>query len=177
MKKNTFLYIFAIIITILAFNIISLKVDAAVWITPTNMLAEGNITEGGVCQVQKVIKFKNDANKSAIVNITTSDITVIFENNTFELLPYEEKTIYPIVIVEQGKKTGKIYIKNYEIEDSNPITGSKVITTMAITVTSIGTLVNSSISEYESDTSYYYIFFLIIIVILIITFVVIKKKK
>lgn len=177
MKKNMCLYISAIIITILAFNIISPKIDASVWISPMNMLAEGDITEDGVCEVQKVIKFKNDANKSAIVNITTSNITVIFENKTFELLPYEEKTIYPIVIVEQGNRKGKILIKSFETEDSNHTTGSKVVTTMVITVTSIGRLENSSSIEYKLDALFYYIFILIIIVILITVFIMRKKKK
>ena len=181
MKKNTYFYLIIILIIGLVFNITSPKIDAAVWISPMNMLAEGNVTEDGTCQVQKVIKFKNDANKSAIVEITSSNITVLFENNSFELYPYEEKTIHPIIVVEQGKITGKILVKTYDKEDSNQTSGSKVSTTMVITVTSIGTLVNTSSSEnnteYKLDNLYYYILIVIIIGLILISLVLMKKKK
>lgn len=181
MKKNAYLYLIIILIISLAFNITSPKIDAAVWLSPTNMLAKGNVTEDGTCQVQKVIEFINDANKSAIVEISSTNITVIFENNSFELNPHENKTIHPIIVVEQGKKTGKILIKTYDKEDSTQTSGSMVSTTMVITITSIGTLVNSSSSdansEYKLDNLYYYILIIVIAGLILISFVLMKKKK
>jgi len=181
MKKNTYLYLIIVIIIGLAFNISSPRIDAAVGISPMTMLAEGNVTEDETCEVQKVIKFINNANSSAIVELSSSNITVIFENNSFELKPYENKTIHPIVIVEQGKKTGKILVKTYDKEDSTQGSGSMVSNTMVITVTSIGTLVNSSASEHNSeyklDNLYYYVLIIIVVGLIIISFVLMKKKK
>lgn len=181
MQKNLSSTLIIVSITFLTLTSISPIINAAVYISPMNILAEANVTEGGFCQVNKTITLRNDANKSAIVNISSSNINVIFENNTIVLLPYEKKTIHPIVIVEQGKKTGKISIKSYEIDESGQTTGLGVSTTLSIKVTSIGTLVNTSSSEnnseYKIDILYYYVFVVIIIVILIIAFILMKKKK
>ena len=118
---------------------------ALVWISPMKMLAEGNVTDRGICKVEKTIILENDGNKSAFVALNWTEVEVIFEENIFEIKPNERIVIHPTVIVREGRHTGAIILTVYNNNPTVHGVGTKVISNMAITVTALGHRVNSSI--------------------------------
>ncbi|HID24966.1 MAG TPA: hypothetical protein EYP23_00655 [Thermoplasmata archaeon] len=118
---------------------------ALVWITPMKMMATGNISSDlGVASVEKTIILRNDGNKSVFISLNASGINVVFEENSFELQPNEKKTIHPVVLVEEGRRDGVINVVVYEKEEKVEGIGSKVVTSMSISVVTVGERLNSS---------------------------------
>jgi hypothetical protein len=109
-----------------------------VWLTPMKMRADAEIplAEDSV-SVEKVIIFENTGDEPAIISLSASGIEVSFAENDFELGPGEEKTVYPLVEVEEGEHRGGIYVSIRSAGGAEG-TGAGVTTTYEIEVLTVG---------------------------------------
>ena len=113
---------------------------AKVWISPMKMTAYANVSILGSTDVEKCFILRNDANNSAIVEINATGLDITykeFEGNEIELGAGEKIIIHPTIKVEKGRHEGFIKITGLEKNDVGG-TGSHVVSTMSITVTTIG---------------------------------------
>ena len=121
---------------------------AAVYITPMKITAYGNVSILGPEKVEKVIFFRNDGNESVIISLNTtgSEVDISLTKNEFELGAGEEKAIYPIMKVEEGRHEGVIRMVAREKGEIEAGTGAAVFSRMSISVTTIGTQVSPPVA-------------------------------
>ena len=180
MKKISSIYVGILFIIGLCVITFMPMGKAHVWISPMKMLAEGNITDAGFCEVEKAIVLKNSGNDSVIINLTATGIDVSFEDNDFELKAGEEKLIiHPIITVTEGKHEGRIIVRAYEMDIDTGGTGSHAVSSWSIMVTANGTRVSSSAGLDFSDMG---VILLVAAlgggaVIAVVSFIIMKKRK
>ena len=179
MKKNGRTYIGMVIIIGLCLVILMpITGKALLWVTPMKMQAEGTITASGFCEVEKAIILKNDENDSVFVSLNATGIEVIFEDNIIELKGGEQKIIRPVVIVEEGKHIGTISVVGYTKDISRKGIGAQIVSSMGITVTTIGNNINSSAGFYFPGIG---VILLLIgvggAVVIPLVYTMVKKKK
>ncbi len=145
MKKIVALGI--LVVLVLALTLVPAS-TAAVYITPMKITAYGNVSILGPDQVEKVIFFRNDGNESVIVSLNTtgSEVDISLTESEFELGAGEEKAVYPIVKVEEGRHEGVIRMIAREKGENEAGTGAAVFSRMSISVTTIGTKVSPPVS-------------------------------
>lgn len=123
-----------------------------VWLTPMKMRADAEIPlSADSVSVKKVIMFENTGDEPAIISLSASDIEVSFAENDFQLGPGEEKTVYPLVEVEEGEHRGEIYV-SIRSAGGTEGTGAGIIATFAIDVLTVGTKESSSGSSSASSS-------------------------
>ena len=159
---------------------------ANVWISPMKILAEGYVTDHNPVYTEKNINLINDGNQTYIVTFQWTGISVLLENETIELQPFEKRIIKPNILIEKGNHTGTITVKANIKNSSKNHTGVQVISLSSIRVitrgyentTLIFQTINSDVNQ-QKNKEYFYLPALIgigIIIILII-YVLSKKKK
>lgn len=127
--------------------------NAHVWISPMKMLAEETISMDEIVYVEKAISLRNDKNETVMVLLDASTIPVLFENETVTLQPYERKMIYPQVAIQKGNYTGKILVNVIGVNETQISGGSKVVTSLAITVIARGIVNTSSSSNLSKENN------------------------
>jgi hypothetical protein len=152
---------------------------ATVGITPMTMLAEGYVNESGLCLVEKSIIFVNNDNETVLVELSYKNIEVIFKNDTFNLKPYEKKTIKPIIVVKEGEYTGQILVKTRNSNNTINNTGVNIIPTMAISIKTIGLSIdeNNSKNYFENNYIFLILFILFIVILLSAIYLIMRKNK
>jgi hypothetical protein len=179
MKKNGRTYIGMVVVIGLCMVIfMPITGKALVWVTPMKMQAEGTISAAGFCEVEKAIILKNDGNDSVFVSLNATGIEVVFEDTIIELKGGEQKIIRPVVIVEEGKQIGSISVVGYDKDISREGIGAQIISSMGITVTTIGNKISSSAGFYFPGIGF--IVLLIGIggaVVVTLIYTIVKKKK
>ncbi len=178
MKKMSSICIGIAVIIGLCMVIVMPMGKALVWVTPMKMLAEGNITDAGFCKVEKAIILRNDGNDSVFVSLNATGIDVIFEEGVVELRAGERKIIHPIVVVREGRHEGTISITGCEEDIETEGVGSHMISSMSITVTTIGTRISSS-AEFAISESDIIILFIALggAAGVAVVFIMLKKKR
>ena len=185
MKKMIQIILIIFLFSCSSLIILSPVCHASVWIAPMKILAKGNVTENASIYVEKSIYLKNDDNQSATVILEVENNTVKFENDTIELKPFEERYVKTNILVRNGRYMDSIIVKSSPTLKANQSSGSQVMTSMVISVTSIGSSSNTSIlnnkdidNNISSDSNFSLIIipisFMIILVILVIYW---RKQK
>lgn len=144
---------------------------AKVWISPMKMTAHGNVSILGPAEVEKDIVLRNDGNESVIVTLNASGIDVTFKEfkgNELELGAGEEKLIHPIITVKEGRYEGVIKMVAQKKSDIGEGTGAAVVSTMSISVTTIGERVSPPI---------YLVAIPIGIICVIVGYLIYRKRK
>ena len=134
-KKQSFGCIGCIMLLGLIVLCVLPQVSGLVWVTPMKMLAEGTITDGDTVEVEKALIVRNDANTSVQVVLNASGVTVVFEESIVTLGPQERRVLHPVVVVGEGRVEGVISVKAMDSESGG---GSRIVSTMSITVMAVG---------------------------------------
>lgn len=182
MKRNP--YILTFIFLFFFALILNASISTAdVWLSPMKLHVSGMLNTNESVFIERTIYLKNDDNTSAIVTFDVLNNSVIFDNNTIILGPFEELYIHPMVIVREGFHTDSIIVSSSPFNSSTlkNQTGSQVTTSMLIRVTSEGILSNNETNiQKDNTTENSNIYLFLILCIIIIGFVVYKiliKKK
>jgi len=146
---SSLLFIILCVLLLLPLHAPVLKAD--VWISPMKILAEGYITDDTTVYTEKSINLLNDANQTYIVSVQWNGISILLDNQTIELQPFEKRSITPKILVEKGNHTGTITIKVNVKNSSKNQTGVRIITLSSISVTTKGYENTSFVSQSNNS--------------------------